>query len=48
MSTDGDSMTSLFQCLTNKYSWNMDIQSEILFERTQELLSMLLKSHMKD
>lgn len=26
----------------------MDVHSEILFERTQEWLSMLLKSHMKD
>lgn len=41
-------MTSLFQSATNKYSWNMDIHTEILFERTQEWLSVLLKSHMKD
>lgn len=29
ISADGDSTTSLIQCITNKYSWNRDIDSEI-------------------
>lgn len=43
-----DQFVPVFDHPHNKHSWTMDIHSEILFERTQEWLSMLLKSHMKD
>lgn len=32
----------------SKHNWNKDVHSEILFEGTQEWLSVLLNSHTKD